>query len=84
MTTYKIDYGQGNYQTRQANSAMELANTITLEGLPCNYSDIRILDLEDNALLIARWYGISPEGHEVEEILQEVCGGFYVPWSDFV
>ena len=44
MTTFTVNYGQGNIEKREAESAWELATEVTNEGLPHNQSSIKILD----------------------------------------
>lgn len=81
MTTFTVNYGQGNIEKREAESAWELATEVTNEGLPYNQSSIKILDEnEEEVILIADWYGVSPE--EDDEVLEEIGGGFYTPWRE--
>lgn len=81
MTTFTVNYGQGNIEKREAESAWELATEVTNEGLPYNQSSIKILDEnEEEVILIADWYGVSPE--EEDEVLEEIGGGFYTPWRE--
>ena len=81
MTTFTVNYGQGNNEKREAESAWELGTELTKEGLPYNQSSIKILDEnEEEVVLIADWYGVSPE--EDDEVLEEIGGGFYTPWRE--
>lgn len=81
MTTFTVNYGQGNIEKREAESAWELATEVTNEGLPYNQSSVKILDEnEEEVILIADWYGVSPE--EEDEVLEEIGGGFYTPWRE--
>ncbi|WP_373781813.1 hypothetical protein [Jeotgalibaca porci] len=81
MTTFTVNFGQGNIEKREAESAWELATELTNEGLPYNQSSIKVLDEnEEEVILIADWYGVSPE--EDDEVLEEIGGGFYTPWRE--
>ena len=54
---------------------------LTNEGFPYNQSSIKVLDEnEEEVILIADWYGVSPE--EEDEVLEEIGGGFYTPWRE--
>ena len=81
MTTFTVNFGQGNIEKREAESAWELATELTNEGLPYNQSSIKVLDEnEEEVILIADWYVVSPE--EDDEVLEEIGGGFYTPWRE--
>lgn len=81
MKQFRVNYGQGNFEEREAISVWQLSEEITNEGLPYNQSSVKILDQEGNELLIADWYGVEPE--EDDEILQQYgTFGFFTPWRE--
>ena len=81
MKQFTVNYGQGNIEEREATSAWELAEEITNEGLPYNQSSVKILDTDDNEVLVADWYGVEPE--EDDEVMQQYgTFGFYTPWRE--
>lgn len=80
MKTYFINYntGAGN-QTIEVNSLRE-AKEIAQAGIAYTQQDVTILDKDGIEICRARWYGIKPE--EDADILEEIGGGYYVPWDD--